>query len=81
MDNERIIQGVCCANRDLIPGARVGKQAIAEDMPALIGHWIGRRRTAQQTEAHDIVANIMAVLAIIEQADAVAMALGLMAKA
>ncbi len=69
--NQRVIQGIGGGNRRCAPTASVGEQAVSEAVLAQVGARIGHSGATQQADAHDVVADVVAVLAVVEQTDAV----------
>ena len=70
--DQRIVEEVGLGGGVLVPAAGVRVEAVGEMMLALVGIGIGVGGGAQQAETHDVVANIVAVFAVVEQRNAVA---------
>ena len=55
------------------PVAGVGEERVGEALPALVGERVGVDRRAQQAEAELVAERVVAVLAVVEEGDAVAL--------
>src|SRR5207302_4518492 len=61
-----------CDNSRLAEVSRMGHQRIGETMLAAVRGGVGMSRGAQQRQSHDRALDVVAVLAVVEQCDAVA---------
>ena len=71
VDNERIVQAVGSRYSAIAPIALVRQQAVGEMVFTQISLRVGEHGAFQSGQPHDVPANVVAVFAVIKQADAV----------
>lgn len=71
MDEDGVVEIVRGGDGAFVPGTCVGVEAVGEAVFAEVGGGVGGGGGAEQGEANDVIADVVAVFAVVEEADAV----------